>query len=266
MAATNSKVWVSELNSRPEIRSAFPRTSVRFYDTTLRGLFRRGRIHFQSGLGQFCRKTFNQMGNAFGLRIAAAEVFLKRNRLQHLHAAGEWDFLISVPEKTGVIEAGTKHAFIAMANQTAGVALRVEYGKKVWRQRAASIFHGEIFLMIAHHGDQHFFRQRKKLLVKAAENCCGPLREIDDRFQQLRIFTPAGAGNGAGGSVQGFADAMLTFGRAGHDVRVAKHFNVLRGRRDRNIAWAENTVAAGDLSGLDTAEFERNNIAIQQCD
>src|ERR1700746_3458914 len=32
----NSKVWVSELNSRPEIRSAFPRPSVRFYDTTLR--------------------------------------------------------------------------------------------------------------------------------------------------------------------------------------------------------------------------------------
>jgi isopropylmalate/homocitrate/citramalate synthase len=33
---TNSKVWVSELNARPEIRSAFPRTTVRFYDTTLR--------------------------------------------------------------------------------------------------------------------------------------------------------------------------------------------------------------------------------------
>jgi isopropylmalate/homocitrate/citramalate synthase len=33
---TNSKVWVSALNSRPGIRSAFPRTTVRFYDTTLR--------------------------------------------------------------------------------------------------------------------------------------------------------------------------------------------------------------------------------------
>jgi isopropylmalate/homocitrate/citramalate synthase len=33
---TNSKVWVSELNHRPEIRSAFPRGMVRFYDTTLR--------------------------------------------------------------------------------------------------------------------------------------------------------------------------------------------------------------------------------------
>ncbi len=33
---SNSKVWVSELNARPEIRSAFPRTTVRFYDTTLR--------------------------------------------------------------------------------------------------------------------------------------------------------------------------------------------------------------------------------------
>jgi isopropylmalate/homocitrate/citramalate synthase len=31
-----AKVWVSELNARPEIRSAFPRTTVRFYDTTLR--------------------------------------------------------------------------------------------------------------------------------------------------------------------------------------------------------------------------------------
>jgi isopropylmalate/homocitrate/citramalate synthase len=32
----NSKIWVSELNARPEVRSAFPKTSVRFYDTTLR--------------------------------------------------------------------------------------------------------------------------------------------------------------------------------------------------------------------------------------
>lgn len=31
-----SAIWVSELNARPEIRSAFPRSSVRFYDTTLR--------------------------------------------------------------------------------------------------------------------------------------------------------------------------------------------------------------------------------------
>lgn len=34
--ATNSKIWISELNARPEIRSAFPRTEIRFYDTTLR--------------------------------------------------------------------------------------------------------------------------------------------------------------------------------------------------------------------------------------
>lgn len=30
------KVWVSELNARPEIRSAYPTAAVRFYDTTLR--------------------------------------------------------------------------------------------------------------------------------------------------------------------------------------------------------------------------------------
>lgn len=32
----NSKIWVSELNARPEIRSAYPQTTIRFYDTTLR--------------------------------------------------------------------------------------------------------------------------------------------------------------------------------------------------------------------------------------
>jgi isopropylmalate/homocitrate/citramalate synthase len=32
----SSDIWVSELNARSEIRSAFPRSTVRFYDTTLR--------------------------------------------------------------------------------------------------------------------------------------------------------------------------------------------------------------------------------------
>src|ERR1700747_1094945 len=33
---TTGQVWVSELNAREEIRSAFPKGEVRFYDTTLR--------------------------------------------------------------------------------------------------------------------------------------------------------------------------------------------------------------------------------------
>ena len=32
----NDKIWVSDLNARPEIRAAFPRTKIHFYDTTLR--------------------------------------------------------------------------------------------------------------------------------------------------------------------------------------------------------------------------------------
>ena len=34
--ADQSKIWVSELNARPEIRGDFPRSTVHFYDTTLR--------------------------------------------------------------------------------------------------------------------------------------------------------------------------------------------------------------------------------------
>jgi len=32
----NSKIWVSDLNARPEVRAAYPKTPIRFYDTTLR--------------------------------------------------------------------------------------------------------------------------------------------------------------------------------------------------------------------------------------
>src|SRR5882724_5278737 len=32
----NSQIWVSDLNARPEIRASFPKSTVRFYDTTLR--------------------------------------------------------------------------------------------------------------------------------------------------------------------------------------------------------------------------------------
>src|SRR5260370_17038638 len=32
----NSAIWCSEFNARPEIRSAFSRSTVHFYDTTLR--------------------------------------------------------------------------------------------------------------------------------------------------------------------------------------------------------------------------------------
>jgi isopropylmalate/homocitrate/citramalate synthase len=33
---TNSKIWVSELNARPEVRAQFSKKPIRFYDTTLR--------------------------------------------------------------------------------------------------------------------------------------------------------------------------------------------------------------------------------------
>jgi isopropylmalate/homocitrate/citramalate synthase len=35
-SANNSGIWVSELNARAEIRAAFPKSTVKFYDTTLR--------------------------------------------------------------------------------------------------------------------------------------------------------------------------------------------------------------------------------------
>src|SRR5438552_13655000 len=75
---------------------------------------------------------------------------------------------------------------------------------------AARSFDREIFLMVAHHRDQHFFGQFKKSGIEAAENDGWPLRQIDNRIQQNLVFTPAGASNRAGRSVQSFANLLLS--------------------------------------------------------
>ena len=81
-----------------------------------------------------------------------------------------------------------------MADQPIGIAVGVEHRQKVRRQLAGGVFDREIFLMVAHHRDQHFFRQREILLIEAAEDGRGPLRQVDDGLQQLRVFAPARAG------------------------------------------------------------------------
>ena len=90
--------------------------------------------------------------------------------MQHVDAIGERDLLIGLPEETGIIEAGAKHALIAVTDQSVGVAVGVKYGKEMRSQLSICILQGEIFLVVAHDGDQYFFRKTEIALVKAAED------------------------------------------------------------------------------------------------
>ena len=56
------------------------------------------------------------------------------------------------------------------------------------------VLHREIFLMMPHHRDQHFFGQFQELRVEAAGDGRGIFGEVDQRFEQRRIRLDSNAG------------------------------------------------------------------------
>src|ERR1019366_46372 len=85
--------------------------------------------------------------------------------------------------------------------------------------------------MVAHHRDQHFFRQSEKLRIEAAENNGRKFRQIDDGRNQRLVFAPARSGNGASGRVERFADRLLPLGGAQY-FRAAQSFDISARLRD----------------------------------
>ena len=105
-----------------------------------------------------------------GLFVIAPQVFLESYVLQPRHALSERTLLVRLPEEFCIIESRPQHTLVAMPNQALRIAICIQHGQKVWQQLACGIFQRKIFLMIAHYGDQHFFRQLEVLSIKTAQN------------------------------------------------------------------------------------------------
>src|SRR5580704_11231026 len=103
----------------------------------------------------------------------------------------------------------------------------------MWQQPAACVLDREILLMVAHHCYQDFLGQFQKFLVKASENYRGKFGKVDDRVEEILIFTPTGAGNRAGSGIQRFANLLLALAPA-QDLCSAQGFEIRR-TRARNL-------------------------------
>ena len=106
--------------------------------------------------------------------------------------------------------------------------------RKCGRSLPLRIFDREIFLVIAHHRDQHFFRQRQKLRIEAAQNRRRKFGQVHDRIEQRLVFAPARAGNGPRRGIESLANLMLAF-TAPQNFGRAQRINVGRsGPRNRH--------------------------------
>ena len=158
------------------------------------------------------REPTGEALHAQSLFVVAAEVFLEGDVLQQPDAIEQSLLLVGLPEKAGVVEAGAQYALIAVADQAIGIAGGIEHRQKMRQQLAVRIFNREIFLVVAHHRDQHFFGEREKLGIEVAEDDGREFREVHYRGEERGIFAPARAGNCARGSIESFADDLLALG------------------------------------------------------
>jgi hypothetical protein len=58
---------------------------------------------------------------------------------------------------------------------------------------AGFVFHREIFLVMAHHGDEDFFGQFEELRIEFAQDGGGVFGEVDQRFEQRGVGFEADA-------------------------------------------------------------------------
>ena len=91
--------------------------------------------------------------HAHRLVEVAAQVFLEGHGLEHLDAIAERDFLVGVPEETGIVEAGAEDTLVAVADEAVGIAVGVQDGEEVRRELAVGVFEREVLLVVAHDGD-----------------------------------------------------------------------------------------------------------------
>ena len=129
---------------------------------------------------------------------------------------------------------------------------------KCGRQFAVGILHREVLLVVAHHGDEHFFGQFQELRVEVARDGRGALGEVDEGFEQRIVGLDTDA-------CHSLADTVAAlFGREDHSV-IAEALLVIRGG-DGDLTRAEAAMAAGQGAGADAGQFEGNDVFAQQGD
>ena len=90
---------------------------------------------------------------------------------------------------------------MAVTNDALRIAVGIQYRQKVRQQFVIAVFDCKIFLVIAHHRDQNFFRKREVFGIEAAEDGGRKFGEIDDSIKQILVFSPARSGDGTRGGI-----------------------------------------------------------------
>ena len=202
--------------------------------------------------------------------MVAPQFLLEGHSFQQFHPLHQRRLLIEIPEELRILEPRAQHPLVSVADDrfTFRVHLGIHHGEKVRGELARGVLHGKILLVVAHHRHQHLFRKREVLAFEVAGEHGGPLGQVGDSVDQPLILAPAcprRSGNRPRHPVERLADRVTPRCDIGLDKCSAQGIEVRRRRSDRYRRLPmQNTVPAAQVSGADSANFQRNHFRIEQ--
>src|SRR5208282_2665373 len=147
------------------------------------------------GLGDF--EISDEVTHALDFEAVAAEAGFVKDGVELGDIVGEPTFdLVGGPEEASIGETRAENAFVSGAHGAAEVAVGIDDGEEVRRQRGIFFLKGKIFLMVAHHGNQDFGRKLEKRRVEASQDGSGILVQVGHPVEQVRILVYAQAALG----------------------------------------------------------------------
>ncbi len=203
--------------------------------------------------------------HAFDLGVVAAEARFVGDLVELGKDVRQPNFLIGLPEEARIGKARAQDAFVPGADQSLGILGQIDHRQEVRRQFPAALFHGEIFLVTAHHGDQDLVRQFEEGWIEAAFDDVRKFVEVGDQVQKVcvRVDVVAGAFNVGG---QFALDLFPALGRPHNHAISAELLFVVGEILDGDFCDAEESVAYRSVSSREAAEGKLQGLAIQHAE
>ena len=203
--------------------------------------------------------------HAFDLGVVAAKARFVGDLVELGKDVRQAHLLVGLPEEARIGEARAQDAFVPGTDQSLGILDQIDHRQEVRRQFPAALFHGEIFLVSAHHRDQYLVRQLEEGGIEAAFDHVWKFVEVGDHLEQVGVRVDVVAGSfKVGGQLA--LDLFPALGRP-HDHAISAQLLLVVGEvLDGDFCDAEESVAYRSVSSRQAAEGKLQGLAIQHAE
>ena len=145
------------------------------------------------------------------------------------------------------------------------VIVTVADGQEKIHELAVFIAHREIALMVLHRRDDGGLRQFQVIFIEFPTKGCRIFDEVDDFFQEVIVHND-GTALFVSQILQAIEDHLLADFRVDDEEMFFTRFFISCRAFDREIASAQETMAAADLARLDVGQFKGDDVFIEESD